>query len=208
MLKTKDKLKGKFLKKWCGEESESHWAVSDSSRSHGLYKPWKSPDQNTGVGSHSLLQGIFPTQGWNPGLPQDSLASKPPDGKGNNSNDYFSSEAMEARRQQNSIFRVFKFFKNANWDFYIQKLLSKNETNIQTMSKKATHICHQKICVTWDAKWCSSFFKLKRNYTRWKASSLPPIVSKVANKWIQKLKTGCFPQVMSLKDNWSFRTKI
>ena len=25
--------------------------------------------QNTGVGSLSLLQGIFPTQGWNPGLP-------------------------------------------------------------------------------------------------------------------------------------------
>ena len=28
-----------------------------------------SPGQNTGVGSLSLLQGIFPTQGWNPGLP-------------------------------------------------------------------------------------------------------------------------------------------
>ena len=30
---------------------------------------WKSPGQTTGVGSHSLLQGIFPTQGSNPGLP-------------------------------------------------------------------------------------------------------------------------------------------
>ena len=30
---------------------------------------WNSPGQNTGVGSLSLLQGIFPTQGWNPGLP-------------------------------------------------------------------------------------------------------------------------------------------
>jgi len=28
-----------------------------------------SPGQNTGVRSRSLLQGIFPTQGWNPGLP-------------------------------------------------------------------------------------------------------------------------------------------
>ena len=27
-----------------------------------------SPGQNTGVGSLSLLQGIFPTQGLNPGL--------------------------------------------------------------------------------------------------------------------------------------------
>ena len=28
-----------------------------------------SPNKNTGVGCHTLLQGIFPTQGWNPGLP-------------------------------------------------------------------------------------------------------------------------------------------
>ena len=33
------------------------------------YGPWNSPGQNTGVGSLSLLQGIFPTQGSNPGLP-------------------------------------------------------------------------------------------------------------------------------------------
>ena len=31
--------------------------------------PWNSPGQNTGVGSRSLLQGIFLTQGPNPGLP-------------------------------------------------------------------------------------------------------------------------------------------
>ena len=27
--------------------------------------PWNSPGENTGVGCHSLLQGIFLTQGWN-----------------------------------------------------------------------------------------------------------------------------------------------
>ena len=42
--------------------------VSDSLQPRGLYGPWNSPDQNTGVGSLSLLQGIFPTQGSNPGL--------------------------------------------------------------------------------------------------------------------------------------------
>ena len=42
--------------------------VSDSLRPHGLYSLWNSPGQNTGVGSLSLLQGIFPTQGSNPGL--------------------------------------------------------------------------------------------------------------------------------------------
>ena len=34
----------------------------------GLYHPWSSPGQDTGVGSLSFLQGIFPTQGSNPGL--------------------------------------------------------------------------------------------------------------------------------------------
>ena len=36
---------------------------------HGLYRPWNYPGQNTGVGRFSLLQGIFPTQRSNPGLP-------------------------------------------------------------------------------------------------------------------------------------------
>ena len=43
--------------------------ASDSLWPHGLYSPWNSPGQNTGVGSLSLLQRIFPTQGSNPGLP-------------------------------------------------------------------------------------------------------------------------------------------
>ena len=39
-----------------------------SLRPHGLYSPWNSPGQNTGVGSLSLLQRIFPTQELNQGL--------------------------------------------------------------------------------------------------------------------------------------------
>ena len=42
--------------------------MSDSLQPHGLYSPQNSPGQNTGVGSCSLLQGIFPTQRLNPGL--------------------------------------------------------------------------------------------------------------------------------------------
>ena len=34
-----------------------------------LYTPWNSPGQNTRMGSHSFFQGIFSTQGMNPGLP-------------------------------------------------------------------------------------------------------------------------------------------
>ena len=42
--------------------------MSDSLWSHGLCIPWNSPGQNTGVGSLSLFQGIFPAQGSNAGL--------------------------------------------------------------------------------------------------------------------------------------------
>ena len=50
-------------------ESESCSVLSDSLPPHGVYSPWNFPGQNTGVGSLSSLQEIFPTQGSNPGLP-------------------------------------------------------------------------------------------------------------------------------------------
>ena len=34
-----------------------------------LFHPWDFPRKNTEVDCHCLLQEIFPTQGWNPGLP-------------------------------------------------------------------------------------------------------------------------------------------
>ena len=49
-------------------ESESCSVVSDSLRPRGLYSLWNSLGQNTGVGSLSLFQGVFPNQGSNPGL--------------------------------------------------------------------------------------------------------------------------------------------
>ena len=42
--------------------------MSDFLRPHGLYNPWISPGKNTGVGSLSFLQGIFPS-GSNPEIP-------------------------------------------------------------------------------------------------------------------------------------------
>ena len=49
--------------------SEGCSIMSDSVRPHGVYSLWNSPGQNTAVGSLSLLQEIFPSQGSNPGLP-------------------------------------------------------------------------------------------------------------------------------------------
>ena len=54
-----------------GEKSLSHvqlfatlWTVA-----YQALPPWDFPGKNTGVGCHFLLQGIFPTQGLNSGLP-------------------------------------------------------------------------------------------------------------------------------------------
>ena len=56
------------LSRWWEFKSESRSVVSDSLWPHELYRPWNSLGQNTGVGSLSLLQRIFPTQGLNWGL--------------------------------------------------------------------------------------------------------------------------------------------
>ena len=74
-------------------EAESHFldlaAVLDAQsrltpQPHGkqparLLCPWNSPGKNTGVGSHSLLQGMFPgIELMSPALQAYSLPSKPP----------------------------------------------------------------------------------------------------------------------------------
>ena len=59
----------KQMNGWRFGESESHSVVSNSLWPHGLYTPWNSsPQPEYWMGSLSLLQGIFPTQGSNPGL--------------------------------------------------------------------------------------------------------------------------------------------
>ena len=55
-------------------ETVSRSVVSSSLQPHGLKPnrllcPWNFPGQNTVEGCHFLLQGIFPTQGSNPGFP-------------------------------------------------------------------------------------------------------------------------------------------
>ena len=74
--KRKRKVRVITLDKWeCGSAYTLavwlwKWNVSDSLWPHGLYSSWNSPVQNIGVGRLSLLQGIFPTRGLNPGLPR------------------------------------------------------------------------------------------------------------------------------------------
>ena len=59
---------------WVSQSVTSCSVVSNSLPPHGLQParlpcPWNSPGKNTGVSCHFLLQRIFPTQGWKPGLP-------------------------------------------------------------------------------------------------------------------------------------------
>ena len=58
---------------WSESESVSHSVMSNSLWFHGLKPtrllyPWNFPGKNIGMGSHSLLERIFQTQGLNPGL--------------------------------------------------------------------------------------------------------------------------------------------
>ena len=66
-------IAGGFFTSWATREAPK-WKWKSLSYvwlfvTHGLYSPWNSPGQDTGVGSLSLLQGIFLTPGSNPGLP-------------------------------------------------------------------------------------------------------------------------------------------
>ena len=59
----------------------SHSVMADSATPwtavHQAVCPWNSPDKNTIVGCHFLLQGIFLTQGANPSLLHWQMASLP-----------------------------------------------------------------------------------------------------------------------------------
>ena len=65
-------------------KSKSRSVVSDFSQTHGLYNPWNSLGQNTGMGSHFLLQGIIPNPGIelksseSPALQADPFSTEPP----------------------------------------------------------------------------------------------------------------------------------
>ena len=56
-------------KRWQEYTEELRLFATPWTVSYRLPRPWDFPGKNTGVGSHFLLQEIFPTQGLNLGLP-------------------------------------------------------------------------------------------------------------------------------------------
>ena len=131
--------------------------MSDSLWPHGLYSPWNSPGQNTGVGSLSLLQGIFPTQGWNAGLPHcrrilyhlshkgsqaGNLGSvsgsqrSPGGGNGNPPQDPCLGNPMDRGSWRATVHGVTKSPWRHNWAYTIRKTSSKKKGKTSSRKKK------------------------------------------------------------------------
>ena len=121
--------------------------MSDSFRLYGLYSPWNSLSQNTGVGSLSLLQVIFPTQGSNPGLPHWRIICQL---------SYRMKLAYKALIRSKLSLDVLAVFLDAT------KIVSCIETeSIQT--------CHQTCHPTAEKK---SLWQQKRRVVRWEGSPM------------------------------------
>ena len=74
-------IAGRSFTNWATREAQSHSVVSDSLRCRGLYSPWNSLGQNTGVAKLSLSRGDLPNPGIKPRSPAlrvDSLPTEPP----------------------------------------------------------------------------------------------------------------------------------
>ena len=83
----------------------------DWSPSGSLF-PWDSPDMNTGVGYHALLQGIFPIQGSNPHLLHWQAGSLPlvPPGKHDGS-EYLEETRSRTHTQNPSVMIWYLFLQ-------------------------------------------------------------------------------------------------
>ena len=84
--------------------------MSDSLWPHGLYSTWNSPGRSTGVGSLSLLQGIFRAQGSNPGFPYCRRILYQLNHKG-------SSSSRLARAERNILHEIWKAENETNLNF-------------------------------------------------------------------------------------------
>ena len=77
------------------------WAVACTR----LFRPWDFLGKSTGVGCHFLLQGIFPTQGSNPGLPHCRQTLYHLSHQGSLSINSFCTETLSIRPPQSSLKR-------------------------------------------------------------------------------------------------------
>ena len=84
-----------------------HQESPNSLQPHGQYSPWTFPGQNTGVGSLSLLQRIYPTQGLYPGLPHCRWILYQLSHKGSPNQLYSKKQKQKPREMENIMILLF-----------------------------------------------------------------------------------------------------
>ena len=77
-IKGEERKERNCITKWRESESENLSVMSDSLQPYGLYSPWNSSGQNTGVGSLSFSPADLPDPGIKPGSLPTELSGKPP----------------------------------------------------------------------------------------------------------------------------------
>ena len=103
-----------------------------------------SPGKNTGIGCHTLLQGIFPTQGWtqSPALQVDSLPSEPPGKPKKTRVGPFSRGSSQPRFQTGVCCNAGKFFTSwATREAHHMRYGSPNCLVLIAYSKAETLLC-------------------------------------------------------------------
>ena len=111
------------------------WTVA-----HQAPPSWDFPGKSTGVGCRLLLQGIFPTQGWNPGLlhcRQMLLPSEPPGKSWKMGSQAVRMKLRKWRRRTNGREKM------STWKFYPGLTMSlsflKSQLFLRKMSKVREH---------------------------------------------------------------------
>ena len=142
----------------CDLASDSRSVVSDSLQPHGLYTPWNSPGENAGVGSFSVLQGIFPTQGLNPGLPHCrkilyQLSYKGPRQCVKKQRRYFANKAPYSQGYglSSSYVRLWEMNRNGralkNWCFWTVVLVKTLESPLDSKEIKPVILKGNQLCI-------------------------------------------------------------
>ena len=151
--------------------------MSTSLWPHGLHPsrlpyPWGSPSKNTGVGSHSLLQGIFPTHGSNPGLPHCRQILYQLSHRGSPTS---SKETIFERNTSKTFFAVVFF---PDWQCSLSSVFWLGEFMLVTSNFSECSCDTERMESHWETRFCTSHV-LRRAEPRFVWSCWAPSVSSV-----------------------------
>ena len=108
-----------------------------------------SPDKNTGVGCHALLQGIFPTQGSNLGLPHCRQILYCPSHWGCPVSEQINSSCFKQPGLVELLDKIQEIFLETQWDpswLFLKKKKKERENGNLTGSRAESNLGHQ-LCI-------------------------------------------------------------